>query len=220
MKRKRISETIDNISQKYVDEAMVYRKQSVVTRRNIWHRWGTVVACICLLVIGAIGIYQRWENMRDLEKTQVIHLVDSTVESNAGTLTYHTDNFNEHTMVFTLVKKNDMDIYITFGGYNIIEEWTDGDGTHQEVEEYIVISPYTDYEPQPNRTVINDALVITVNGVEVNEMPTEPGTYEVSIYYGELYSRLDVVYTEVEILGFGHFMIDCDGFEKNHPLTE
>ena len=158
--------------------------------------------------------------MGDLEKPMVVHLVDSTVESSAGTLTYHTDNFSEHTMGFTLVKKSDLDMYITFGGCNIIEEWTDEEGTHQEVEEYIVISPYSDYEPQPNRTVINDGLVITVNGVEVNALPSEPGTYEISIYYGELYNRLDVVYTEVEILGFGHFMIDCEGFEKNHPLTK
>ena len=72
-------------------------------------------------------------------------------------------------------------------------------------------------ELQPNRTLINDALVITVNGVETNVLPTEPGTYEISVYYGELYNRLDVVHTDVEILGFGHFMIDCEGFEEQHP---
>ena len=41
-----------------------------------------------------------------------------------------------------------------------------------------------------------------------------------SIYYVELYNRLDVVDTDVEILGFGHFMINCEEFEENHPLTE
>ena len=64
------------------------------------------------------------------------------------------------------------------------------------------------------------ALVITVDGIEVKELPKEPGIYEVSIYYGELYNRLDVVDTDVEILGFGHFMINCEEFEENNPLTE
>lgn len=215
--RKRISETINNINQKYIDEATVYRKQSVITRKNIWYRWGAIAACVCLLVAGVVNIYYKWG---DLQDSQVVYLVGATVKSSSGTLTYHTDNFNEHMMVFTLVKENDLAMDITFGGYNIIEEWTDEDGTHQEIEEFIAISSYAYYEPQPNRTVIDDALVITVNGVEVNELPTEPGTYEVSVYYGELYNRLDVVYTEVGIVGFGSFMIDCDGFEKNHPLTE
>ena len=49
------------------------------------------------------------------------------------------------------------------------------------------------------------------------ERDLEPGIYEVSIYYGELYNRLDVVDTDVEILGFGHFMINCEGFEEQHP---
>lgn len=216
MNRTDLYRSFNNIDDDILERSEANKRKSIYA----WKKWGAVAACICLLAIGVINIYNKWENMRELENRLVIHLVDSTVESSAGTLTYHTDNYSEHTMEFTLVKKNDLEMYITFGGYDIIKEWTDEDGIHQEVEEYIVISPYSDYEPQPNRTVINDALVITVNGVQANELPTEPGTYEVSVYYGELYSRLDVVYTDVEILGFGHFMIDCEGFEKNHPLTE
>lgn len=213
MNRTDLYRSFNNIDDDILERSEQTKKNSMY----VWKKWGTVAACVCLLSIAAINIYNNWKNLNDLEKPLVIHLVDSTVESSAGTLTYHTDNFSEHTMEFTLEKKNDLEMYITFGGCNIIKEWTDEDGTHQEVEEYIMISPYSDYESQPNRTVINDALVITVNGVEVNEFPTKPGTYEVSVYYGELYNRLDVVYTEVEILGFGHFMIDCESFEEEHP---
>ena len=110
-------------------------------------------------------------------------------------------------------------MYVLFTGCNILKEWTDENGTYHEVEEYLSVTPHSDYEQQPNRKVITDALVIKVNGVEVNELPTAPGTYEISIYYGELYNRLDDVNKDVEILGFGHFMIDCEEFQQNHPLN-
>lgn len=63
-------------------------------------------------------------------------------------------------------------------------------------------------------TVVKLIDIDMINGVETNELPTAPGTYEISVYYGELYHHLDVIYRDVEILGFGYFMIDCEGFEK------
>lgn len=198
-------------------------ERSEVTKINsmyAWKKWGVIAACLSLLVIGVINISHNWGNIGNHDEPLVIHLVDSVVEKNAGILTYHTDNFSEYTMEFTLEKKNDEEMYILFNGYNILKEWTDEDGTHYEVAEYLIISPYSDFEEQANRTIINDALEITVDGIKVNELPKEAGTYEVSIYYGELYNRLDVVDTDVEILGFGHFMINCEEFEKNNPLTE
>lgn len=198
-----------------MDDDILERSESNKKRLPyIWKKWGVIAACVCIVVIGVINISHKWG---DMSAPLVIHLVNSVVESSAGTLTYHTDDFDKYTMEFTLEKTNDLEIYVLFTGHNILKEWTDADGLHYEVEEYLIISPYSDFEEQANRTIVNDALVIIVDGIEVKELPKEPGIYEVSIYYGELYNRLDVVDTDVEILGFGHFMINCEEFEEEHP---
>ena len=212
MNREDLYRSFNNIDDDILERSEANKKRLSYT----WKKWGAIAACLCILVIGAISILNNQSGI-EMESQMVVHLVGSVVENNAGILTYHTDNYSEHVMGFTLVKKNDMEMYIRFDGYIIKNEWTDEDGVHQEVEEYVAMSPYDDYEQQPNRTLINDALVITVNGVETNVLPTEPGTYEISVYYGELYNRLDVISNEVEILGFGHFMIDCEDFEEQHP---
>ena len=213
MNREDLYRSFNNIDDDILERSEAKKKRLPYA----WKKWGAIASCFCLLVIGVINISHKWG---DMSAPLVIHLVDSVVESSAGTLTYHTDDFDKYTMEFTLEKKNDLEMYVLFTGHNILKEWTDADGLHYEVDEYLVISPYSDFEEQANRTIINDALVITVDGVEVKELPKEAGTYEVSIYYGELYNRLDVVDTDVEILGFGHFMINCEEFEENHPLTE
>lgn len=199
-----------------IDDKLLERSEMKKVKVGyVWKKYVVLAACFCLLVIGATSIYNKFQNEGGFSKPQIVHFVNSVVETNAGTLTYHTDNFNDYTMKFTLEKKNDLEMYISFGGCIITKEWTDNDGTHQEVEEYIAISPYSDYEQQPEKTIIKDALVITVDGVETNEFPLEQGVYEISVYYGELKNYLDVIYTDVEILGFGHFKINCEGFEEN-----
>lgn len=213
MNREDLYRSFNNIDDDILERSEVTKKNSMYN----WKKWGVFAACLSLLLIGVINISHKWGGM---SAPLVIRFVDSVVESSAGTLIYHTDDFDKYTMEFTLVKKNDLEMYVLFTGHNILKEWTDADGLHREIEEYLIISPYSDFEEQANRTIINDALVITVDGVEVKELPKEPGIYEVSIYYGELYNRLDVVDTDVEILGFGHFMINCEEFEENHPLTE
>ena len=213
MNREDLYRSFNNIDDDILERSEVTKKNSMY----VWKIWGVIAACVCIVVIGVINISHKWG---DMSAPLVIHLVNSVVESSAGTLTYHTDDFDKYTMEFTLEKTNDLEIYVLFTGHNILKEWTDADGLHYEVEEYLIISPYSDFEEQANRTIVNDVLVITVDGIEVKELPKEPGIYEVSIYYGELYNRLDVVDTDVEILGFGHFMINCEKFEENHPLTE
>ena len=213
MNREDLYRSFNNIDDDILERSEANKKRLSYT----WKKWGAIAACLCILVIGAISILNDQSGI-EMEKPMVVRLVGSVVENNAGTLTYHTDNYSEHVMGFTLVKKDDSEMYICFDGYIIKDEWEDEDGLHHEVENYVAMTPpYDGYEQQPNKTIIKDALVITVNGVETNVLPTEPGTYEISVYYGELYNRLDVVHTDVEILGFGHFMIDCEGFEEQHP---
>ena len=51
MKREKISEIIDNIDIKYVDEAISYEGKTKSSKKKTWYRWGTVAACFALLVV-------------------------------------------------------------------------------------------------------------------------------------------------------------------------
>lgn len=49
MKQDRLAHCIGHIDGKYIEEAESYQK----TNKRIWRVWGSVVACLCLLVVGA-----------------------------------------------------------------------------------------------------------------------------------------------------------------------
>ena len=50
MKREKISETIQNISSKHVDEATVYNGGKMIKSRKIWITLAAVAACLILCV--------------------------------------------------------------------------------------------------------------------------------------------------------------------------
>lgn len=212
MNREDLYRSFNNIDDDILERSEVNKKRLPYA----WKKWGAIAACLCILVIGVISLVRYGIGNIGLQKPKVVYMVGKTVETSSGTLTYHTDNFSEHMMGFTLVKKNDLEMYISFDGHIVKREWTDGENIYHEIEEYVAMSPYSDYEEQPKRTLIKDALIITVNGVETNVLPSEPGTYEISVYYGELYNRLDVVNKDVDILGFGSFWIDSERFEEGN----
>ncbi len=54
MKRNRISETMQNINQKYVDEAGNYKNDKKAAPRKAWHKWVAVAACFAVVL--AVGI--------------------------------------------------------------------------------------------------------------------------------------------------------------------
>lgn len=53
MKRKKISETIENIHPKYIDEATGYMGVDKSTPKKVWYKWVAVAACFALVL--AIG---------------------------------------------------------------------------------------------------------------------------------------------------------------------
>ena len=55
MKRKKISETIDNINPKYIDEATEYIPKAKTTPKS-WLKWGSLVACFVVLVVASFAI--------------------------------------------------------------------------------------------------------------------------------------------------------------------
>ena len=58
MRKNRISETIGNINQKYVNEATAYTGEVRVAHRPIWMKWGAIAACFILVAAFSIGIFQ------------------------------------------------------------------------------------------------------------------------------------------------------------------
>ena len=56
MRKNRISETIGNINQKYVNEATAYSGEVKAVRRPVWMKWGAVAACLCLIVAAMVAI--------------------------------------------------------------------------------------------------------------------------------------------------------------------
>ena len=56
MRREKISEVIDNIDTKYVDEATDYKGKAKNSKKVTWYKWGTVAACFALLVFGGMKI--------------------------------------------------------------------------------------------------------------------------------------------------------------------
>lgn len=56
MRKNRISETIGNINQKYVNEATAYTGEVKTVRRPVWMKWGAVAACLCLIVAAMVAV--------------------------------------------------------------------------------------------------------------------------------------------------------------------
>lgn len=54
MKRKKISETIENINSKYIDEAIEYNGTIKPTQKRMWYKWA--IAAACFVLVFAIGL--------------------------------------------------------------------------------------------------------------------------------------------------------------------
>ena len=69
MKREKISETIQNISSKHVDEATVYNGGKMIKSRKIWITLAAVAACLILCVSLFLSIGREYVN-REPHQTQ------------------------------------------------------------------------------------------------------------------------------------------------------
>lgn len=56
MKKEKISETIDNINTKYIDEATAYTRAVKNKPKKLWYKWAAVAACFVLVL--TIGVWQ------------------------------------------------------------------------------------------------------------------------------------------------------------------
>lgn len=58
MRKSRISESMGNIHQKYVNEATGYTGEAKAARRPAWMKWGAIAACFALVAVIGFGVFQ------------------------------------------------------------------------------------------------------------------------------------------------------------------
>jgi len=56
MRKVKISETMQNINRKYVDEANAYTGATKASFRPVWMKWGAIAACLCLVIAAAFAV--------------------------------------------------------------------------------------------------------------------------------------------------------------------
>lgn len=54
MKRKQISETIENINPKYIDEATRYSGKVKILQKKSWYKWALAAACFAFVLAVSI----------------------------------------------------------------------------------------------------------------------------------------------------------------------
>ncbi len=76
MKRKYISETMNNIDLKYVDEAIAYTGDAKkAVRHTRWMKWRTIAACFALVAVFGIGIFGNGKQIVTLDNGDTINFV-------------------------------------------------------------------------------------------------------------------------------------------------
>ena len=80
MKRKKISETIENINHKYIDEATEYIPKANNTSKS-WIKWASLAACFVVLVIASFSILPSiFENNDVIDGKYKYHISGSEVD--------------------------------------------------------------------------------------------------------------------------------------------
>lgn len=67
MSREKISEVIDNIDEKYVNEAACYEDKLRSTKKVAWYKWGAMVACFAALTIVCIKVLPMLNSKEDID---------------------------------------------------------------------------------------------------------------------------------------------------------
>lgn len=86
MRKNRISESMGNINQKFVNEATAYTGEAKAIRRPAWMKWGAVAACLCLVVAAMVAVPNLLDN-NTVENGSIISgfKTDSLVDTNYAT---------------------------------------------------------------------------------------------------------------------------------------
>lgn len=71
MNAKKFSEAMNEIDNKYVDEAIQYKGKKA-QKKLVWIKWGAMAACLCLIVIGRVMISQNDNHV--VPNPEIVHV--------------------------------------------------------------------------------------------------------------------------------------------------
>ena len=217
MTNKEFYREFGNIDPKMIEAAAPAEKVQK-KKRNGWVKWASLAACLCLIITASIVVLPSIidDIFTGTGESNYIHFVDEAVKGECGTITLTEENPAEYKCTFILEKTNNTPICFAFRGYTVLREYLDENGAVlQEVQNYHIITPYDNYkEAAINHIVVDDKLIVTVNGVQMDNIPTAPGTYEITIDYSELENILDRFEPFVDVVGFGTFILDNELYGK------
>ena len=85
MNAKKFTDAMSELDTKYVDEALNYKKKD---KKPIWIKWGTMAACLCVLVVGAVYLFAQFDNEHgsDIEPGIEITLEEAVNDETFGKL--------------------------------------------------------------------------------------------------------------------------------------
>lgn len=203
-----------DLLEKHLEQKEKLKAKAKSKKRVRIMRWSAIAACICVFVVASVIIMPHLNDLL-LENPNNLHFQGDVVETEKGTLTLTHVNTATQQISFQFSKDDNSVQYVVFNGYCVVNEWVGDDGVpYQDVKHYDIISQYDGYQSDNGNEIIDDMLIIIVNGQETNMLPNEKGTYEITIDYSKLLECLDHIEPVIEVSGFGKFVIDSSYFGK------
>ncbi len=84
MKRKQISETIENINPKYIDEATRYSGKVKISKGKVWYKWALAAACFAFVLAVSIpfarDLYVSQDDKTIVDSVMLIEYEDAYLE--------------------------------------------------------------------------------------------------------------------------------------------
>ena len=173
-------------------------------------KWSALAACFCLLLVSSLIILPNMDDILHGEM-QRMYFEGETMKSKDAEVTLVEADSELGVCTFEVNKKNNADMYFIFNGWISIYEWIGDDGIlYLDSEDYDIITPYSEYVSKNGYIVIDNVLKITVNGQEMDCIPSEAGRYTIVIDYSQMFEIMDHVEPKVSVNGKADFALDND----------
>ncbi len=203
----------DDVMEKYFKIQEALKMKKAAKTKSHWLKWSAAVAaCFCVILSIAI-IVPSFLNSNNIETPDVEYHLGNNATTKYGTITLTESNRADGNCRFVFEKTTDDLLGFAIRGYIEDERYVDENGVEKvKPIQYHIITPYSDYEKiievASNHIVLDNQLKLLVNGQEVSEFPSAPGTYEITVDYSALYELLDYVEPAITVFGFGDFVLE------------
>ena len=210
MKELLLADAIGNIDDRLVEEYIgikAERQKKSFSLKGITSKWALAAASFFFAIIIGVGVFLGIT--ADNNEIIKINPNGKPIENRFGSIILTDSDYQNKAVTFILEKKNNAHLYIKFEGYMVLEEFVDENGIlRKKFQQIDVITDYDGYKPDNGHKVLDIPIKMTVNGEEMEAIPREPGVYEITVDYSNLYNVLDYVDIMVEVRKFGNFKLD------------